>query len=184
MRRAVTAHIVHPSEVNQLLLRMDSTRGTQVWRFVQIMERAENWAIDEIHTDSEGNPIGVNDDRGTAEERLRGVMRLEEVLNSPAFAVCIRDMRAGEEVCERLIEVMAMLKASRFIVCLNHLSRLSPQFVSHWLLIIDQKAEQGHALAHVLRERLQMLRRANLVRSIFSYEASKQVLKILEGMKS
>ena len=184
---AVEAHIVHPVDVNRRLLAVERQRGVQIMRFALLMERAESWTIDDIRTDSQGFPIAVNDERGTAEERLQGVARLEDALNSEAFRRYLREHAHDQEVRdfdERLIEVMALLRTSRFVVCVEHMSGISSDFVTTWVRKIDKCAREGNVLAHVLRERLRMLKRANLVRAVFSKEAVGQVTQILEGMQT
>ena len=149
------------------------------------MERAEHWAIDDIRTDGNGVPVAVTDERGTAEERLRAVMMLEDLLNSAHFVDYLKDNENNDQysdVDDRLIEVLALLRTGRFVVSLNYMSTLSAGFVANWLGKVDQRADGGNVLAHVLRERLLLLKRANLVRSVFSREAVDQVLKTLQAM--
>lgn len=183
---AVLAHIVHPAELNRRLMDLERRGGAQIMRFTLLMERAEHWAIDDIRTDGNGVPVAVTDERGTAEERLRAVTMLEDLLNSPHFAEYLKNNESSDqynEADDRLIEVMSMLRTGRFVVSLNYMSTLSPGFVANWLQKVDQRADLGNVLAHVLRERLLLLKRANLVRAVFSREAVAQVIKTLEGMR-
>lgn len=182
--RAVSAHIVHPVQVNQRLLELERARGSQIMRFVLLMERAEDWPIDDIRTNSAGVPIGVTDERGTAEQRLSGMLGLERLLNSHEMAECIRsDQSSYAEVASALIDVMAQLRTGRFVLCLHFLSTLSAPFVVHWLALVDRRASLGDIMAHVLRERVLMLKRANMIRAVFSRESAAQVVKTLEKMK-
>jgi hypothetical protein len=182
--RAVSAHIVHPVQVNQRLLELERARGAQIMRFVLLMERSEDWPIDDIRTDSAGIPIGVTDERGTAEQRLSGMLGLERLLNSQEMAECIRSDASGYgEVAAALIDVMAQLRTGRFVLCLHFLSTLSPPFVVHWLSLVDQRASMGDLMAHVLRERILMLKRANMIKAVFSREAAAQVVKTLEKIQ-
>lgn len=182
--RIVSAHIVHPVEVNQRLLALERACGGPIMRFLLLMERAEAWAVDDIRTDSSGLPIGVTDERGTAEERLKCMVSLERVLNSPEMEACVRsEPSAHAEVASALIDVMGLLKTGRFVLCLHFLSSLSATFVTHWLAVVDKRASMGDLMAHVLRERLLMLKRANMVRTVFSRDAAAQVIKTLERMK-
>lgn len=182
--RAVSAHIVHPVQVNQRLLELERARGAQIMRFVLLMERAEDWPIDDIRTDSSGFPIGLTDYRGTAEQRLNGMLGLERLLNSNEMAECVRaDSSSYSDVASALIEVMAQLRTGRFVLCLHFLSTLSAAFVVHWLALVDRRAGMGDLMAHVLRERVLMLKRANMIRAVFSREAAAQVVKTLERMK-
>lgn len=184
---AVVAHIVHPVDVNRRLMDLEQTRGAQIMRFTLLMERTEHWAIDDIRTDGNGLPVAITDDRGTAEERMRAVVMFEDLLNSAGFAAYLKSNETDEQytdVDDRLIEVMALLRTGRFVVCLNYMSTLSGAFVANWLQKVDQRANLGNVLAHVLRERLMMLKRANLVRAVFSREAVAQVNKTLEGIRA
>jgi hypothetical protein len=181
----VVAHIVNPVDVHRRLMDMERARGAQIMRFTLLMERAENWAIDDIRTDSSGFPVAVTDDRGTAEQRMQGVMLFEDLLNSPEFSDYLKDTQDVAEYTDfddRLIEVMALLKTSRFVVCLSYMSSISGSFVANWLTKVDKKADVGNVLAHVLRERLVMLKRANLIRAVFSRESVAQVSKSLESL--
>lgn len=180
---AVVAHIVHPADVNRRLLELEHARGAQIMRFTLLMERAEHWAIDDIRTDRDGVPVALTDERGTAEQRMSGVVMFEDFLNSTFFADYLKANESNDsysDVDDRLIEVMALLRTGRFVVCLNYMSTLSAGFVARWLEKVDQRAALGSILAHVLRERLVMLKRANLVRAVFSREAVAQVNKTLE----
>lgn len=181
----VVAHIVHPVDINRRLIALEQARGAQIMRFTLLMERAEHWAIDDIRTDGNGLPVAITDERGTAEERVAAVSKFEDLLNSPDFVAYLKnnedDLRYSD-VDDRLIEVMAMLRTGRFVVCLNYMSTLSGAFVANWLGKVDRRADLGNVLAHVLRERLMMLKRANLVRAVFSREALAQVNKTLEGI--
>ena len=82
-----------------------------------------------------------------------------------------------------LIDVLALLRTGRFLVCLHHISLISESFVSEWLELVLERARSGDVMAHVLRARLTMLKRANMIRTVFSKEAALQVVKCLEGMK-
>lgn len=182
--RTVSAHIVHPVQVNQHLLHLERSRGSNLLRFVLLMERGETWAIDDIRTNSDGLPIGLTDDRGTAEQRIGGVTKLEQVLNSQALADCLEsDPESYPLVSARLIHVLAHLRTGRFLLCLHHLSNLSAPFVNHLLEQVGQQADVGDVMAHVLRERLIAIRRANMVRAIFSPKAAAQVSMTLERIK-
>lgn len=183
--QAVVAHIIHPADINRRLLEMEQSRGAQIMRFTLLMERAEHWAIDDIRTDRNGVPVAVSDERGTAEQRMNGVVMFEDFLNSPYFSEYVKANEANENYCDvddRLIEVMALLRTGRFVVCLNYISSLSGGFAAQWLEKVDQRASLGNVLAHVLRERLVMLKRANLIRAVFSREAVAQVNKTLERL--
>ncbi len=183
---AVVAHIVHPVDIHRRLMDMEQARGVQMMRFTLLMERNEGWAIDDIRTDVNGVPVAITDERGTAEERMRAVVMFEDLLNSAGFATYLKNNEDDTQFShadERLVEVLAMLRTGRFVVCLNYMSTLSGAFVANWLQKVDQRADMGNVLAHVLRERLLMIRRANLVRAVFSREAVAQVSKILEGIQ-
>ena len=122
--QTVSVSIVNPVDINRQLIDLERARGGQIVRFALLMERAEGWAIDDIRTDSSGMAIAVNDERGTAEERLLGVMRLQQLINSSEFAEHLKRFGADEEpheVDELLIEVMALLKTGRFMVCLTYI---------------------------------------------------------------
>lgn len=184
---SVVAHILHPVDINRKLMRLEQERGAQVMRFTLLMERAEHWTIDDIRTDGNGLPVAVTDERGSAEDRMRAVAMFEDLLNSPDFAAYLKENQNTLEytdVDERLIEVMSLLRTGRFVVCLNYMSVLSGRFVATWLAKVDQRADLGNVLAHVLRERLLMLKRANLVRAIFSHDAVAQINKTLERIRS
>lgn len=183
--RPVVARIIHPVFVNQRLMELQRARGTQLMRFVLLMERAETWPVDDIRTDPQGQPMGVNDDRGTAAERLHGLHVLEQVLNSPALAEQLQspEATASGPVGRALIDVMAFLRTGRFLVCLHHLSTISPEFAHWWLAEVDERAKAGSVMAHVLRSRLLMLKRADMCRAVFSKEAVEQVVRTLERMK-
>ena len=182
----VLVHIVSPIAINKKLMEMERVRGAQIMRFSLLMERVEDWAIDDIRTDPSGRAVGVNDERGTADERLQSVSLFEDLLNSEAFA---RHLRSHADVSEcsttdaRLMEVMALLKTSRFVVCLNYMSTISGGYVANWLQKIDRQAGEGNVLAHVLRERMVMLQRANLIRAVFSTESVARVVATLGVIK-
>lgn len=182
--RAVSAHIVHPVQVNRQLLELERARGAQIMRFVLLMERSEDWPIDDIRTNGAGVPIGVTDERGTAEQRMKSMLSLEHVLNSRQMAKVARsDPSESMEVASALIDVMAQLRTGRFVLCLHFLSTLSTEFVTRWLELVDQRAAMGDVMAHVLRERVLMLNRANMIKAVFSRESAAQVVKTLESMK-
>ena len=182
----VLVHIVSPIDINKKLMEIERVRGAQIMRFSLLMDRVEHWAIDDIRTDPSGRPVGVNDEMGTAEERLQSVVLFEELLNSASF---VRYLRNHEDVTEctstdsRLMEVMALLKTSRCVVCLNYMSTVSGSYIANWLKKVDQQAGEGNVLAHVLRERLIMLRRANLIRAVFSTDSVARVVATLGVLK-
>jgi len=183
----VLVHIVSPVDINKKLMEIERARGAQIMRFALLMERVEDWAIDDIRTDPSGYPVGVNDDMGTAEERLQSVVLFEDLLNSESF---VRYLRRHEETIEctstdlRLIEAMALLRTSRCVVCLNYLSVVAGGYIVNWLKKIDRQAGEGNVLAHVLKERLVMLQRANLIRAVFSIDSVKRVVATLGEIKS
>ncbi len=168
-------------------MEIERVRGAQIMRFSLLMDRVEDWAIDDIRTDPSGRPVGVNDALGTAEERLNSVVLFEDLLNSESF---VRYLCKHEDVVEctstdsRLIEVMALLKTSRCVVCLNYMSTVSGGYIANWIKKVDQQADEGNVLAHVVRERLVMLRRANLIHAVFSAKSVERVRATLEILKS
>ncbi|SFF31502.1 type IVB secretion system protein IcmW [Paracidovorax wautersii] len=182
--RPVVVHIVHPVEVNRRLMQLGSRRGAPLSRFVLLMERAEPWAVDDIRMNADDEPVGVDDERGTAEERLVAMRQLERVLNSEAMAKKLQSQSSARgPVGEGLIEVLALLRTGRFLVCLHHLSTVSAPFIGAWLQLVDERARAGDVMAHVLRSRLVMFKKANMISVVFSRESAQQVMKTLEFIK-
>lgn len=182
--RAVVAHIVHPAEVNKRLMQLERLRGSSLFRVVLLMEKAEPWAVDDIRMNAQGDPIGVDDERGSGQERLESMQLLERLLNSDAMAEKLRTPGSAKgETGAGLIDVLALLRTGRFLVCLHHISTVSEAFISEWLDVVLEKARSGDVMAHVLRARLTMLKRADMIQTVFSKEAARQVVKCLEGVK-
>lgn len=179
----IVAHIVSSNLVMKRLMQLERSRGTPLVRFALLMQRSETWALDDIHVDEEGRPIGVSDERGSAEDRIGSLMQLERLMNSDMFAACItKPENATADTGRNLVDVMAYIRTSRFLVCLHHISSLSVEFVNAWFELVDQLAMEGNVMAHVVRSRLIMLRRANMVHTIFSREAASQVMQTLQRM--
>jgi hypothetical protein len=147
------------------------------------METVEKWAFDDLILDSAGDPIGVNDERGTGEERMRVLVKLQSSLQSQQLNAYMSAGQYTDEVDGPLIHLLSCIKTKRFILVGYWLEKQNAAYLEHLLLRVLHTAHENN-YAHILRSRLDNLNRLNIIQNIFSDESVRQVQAVLNAMKA
>jgi len=183
--------LVSPKDVHQSLMRIDRQQGAQTHQFTLLMENAEPWTIDDIVTDEDGLPTGVSNERGSAEDKMAALERLEDLLNSETFIEIYRLVIQSPQLTpleEDLIELCHMLRTSRFELIVRHLndtvSDLVKDFPERFIRKLHVSGASGNIAAHVLFERIAVLARASQIHAIFSSKATARVQQVIAELRA
>lgn len=180
-----TLSITDDVSVNKQILRLQRLQQftSRLLSVAVKMESVEKWTFDDLRLNNAGDPIGVNDERGTGEERMRVLRKLENTVNSRYWSQYLSTGQYTDDVDGPLIEVLSKMKTRRFLVTCYHIDRQSREYMLHLLQRMLEKS-QTSGEAHVLRARLEQLNKLNIIQSIFSDESVKQVQRTLAAMKA
>lgn len=150
--------------------------------YATLMEKVENWTVDDLKLDSEGLPIGVDDDRGTGVQRLRLLQIIQECLTASETHAYWEAGRYEEHIDRKLVHLLGSVKTGRFLACGYYMERVSPKYVRHLMARIVEWAEDD-VYAHVISNRLDRLHRLEVLQTIFSEETRQLVMSALQAVK-
>lgn len=185
MNPAQLLTITDDVSVNKLLIKMQSLRqfAPHLLATAAKMESVERWTFDDLVLDGAGEPVGVNDERGTGQERMQVLTKLQASLAGRSWESYVATQQYTDLVDMPLIELLSKIKTRRFLACAYWIERSNPRYMRHLLKrVLDTAAT--NISAHVLRSRLDRLNRLNVMSSIFSEESVKQVQAALLSMNS
>ena len=122
------------------------------------MELTEHWAID--------RQVG---DAGS-DTRVSLLRRMEDLFATEEFATYLAQGNYLPPVDEPVMGLLASLGTRRFILVLNHLDRLSSQYVRHLMDVVARRAADD-ITAHIISSRLRALKSACELDAFFSHQS-------------
>lgn len=146
------------------------------------METIEKWTFDDLILGPGGDPIGVNDERGTGEERMRVLVKLQSGINSDHWTRYVNSGKYSDGIDKPLLEILSLMKTRRFLLACYFIDKSNKQYMRH-LLEKVLHAPADDIPAHVMRNRLRSLNNLNIVQSIVSEESVQRVQEVLAALK-